>query len=130
MAIPTITFSVSGNKISAKSGFDSISVTFSCNVQYQAFECRATKAGASYGVGIGTLVASFSTTPAGTQRTFEVYDDFLTKGDGQYRVSLYAQADDGTWSDMITWADAKALWATWSGAKAFTWGQASRGGAT
>lgn len=128
MGIPALTFTVSGHRISAKAGFDSVSVSFRSSEAYSKFECRATKAGASHGVGIGVLVASFSATPANTSRTFEVYDDFLTKGDGDYRVDLYAQGTDGTWSDMIAWADAKALWKTWSGAKPLTWGQAGRGG--
>lgn len=37
--------------------------------------------------------------PAGTERTFEVYDDFLLSGDGEYRISLYAQGADGSWND-------------------------------
>lgn len=130
MAIPVITFSVTGNKISAKSGFDSVSVTFKSSVAYSKFECRATKSGASHGIGVGVLVASFSTTPANTNRTFEVYDDYLTSGDGTYRVDLYVQTSDGTWSNMISWADAKSLWTTWGGAKPLTWGQASVGGAS
>lgn len=128
MAIPALTFTVSGRKLSAKSGFDAVSVSFISSVAYSQFECRATKSGAAHGVGIGTLVASFSTTPANTARTFEVYDDFLTHGDGDYRVDLYAKSTDGTWSDMIAWADAKDLWGIWGGAKAYTWGQAGRGG--
>lgn len=127
MAIPALTFTVSGYKLSAKAGFDAVSVSFSSSVAYSQFECRATKAGTSHGVGIGALVASFSTTPANTIRTFEVYDDFLTKGDGDYRVDLYAKSTDGTWSDMIAWADAKDLWATWGGASGLTWGEAARG---
>lgn len=128
MGVPAISFSVTGNKLSAKTGFDSVAVTFLSDTAYKAFECRATKSGLPHGVGIGTLVASFSSTPANTPRTFEVYDDFLTGGDGSYRVDLYAQSSDGTWSDMITWGEAKDLWGIWSGAKAYTWGQAGRGG--
>ena len=45
------------------------------------------------------MIASFSKTPAGTQRTFEVYDDFLLSGDGEYRISLFAQGADGSWND-------------------------------
>ena len=36
---------------------------------------------------------------ANTQRQFDVYDDFLLKGDGEYRISLYAQGEDGSWND-------------------------------
>lgn len=99
MPAPELTFSVSGNKVSDESGFDYIIVAFQSDVPYQAFECRATKVGEDYGVGKGALVASFSTTPANTQRQFEVYDDYLLNGDGEYRISLFAQGKDGSWND-------------------------------
>lgn len=99
MAAPALTFSVDGSKISDETGFDHITVTFQSDIAYQAFECRATKVGAEYGVGKGALVASFSATPANTQRTFEVYDDYLVNGDGEYRISLFAQGVDGSWND-------------------------------
>lgn len=99
MAAPQLTFSITGNKISAVSGCDSITVSFVSDIAYQAFECRATKTGEAWGRGKGALIASFSQTPAGTQRTFEVYDDFLLSGDGEYRISLFAQSEDGGWND-------------------------------
>ena len=74
-------------------------VAFQSDIPYQAFECRATKSGEEWGRGRGTLIASFSQTPAATQRQFEVYDDFLLSGDGIYRISLYAQGMDGSWND-------------------------------
>lgn len=99
MSAPNLEFTVSGNKLSDEAGFDHISVTFSADAQYQSFECRATKVGDEWGVGKGVLVASFSATPANTERTFEVYDDFLVHGDGDYRISLFAQGMDGSWND-------------------------------
>ena len=99
MAAPGLTFSVSGNKVSDEPGFDHIIVNFQSDTPYQAFECRATKVGDDYGVGKGSLVAYFSATPANTQRTFEVYDDYLVHGDGEYRISLFAQGMDGSWND-------------------------------
>ena len=99
MAAPGLTFSVSGTKVSDEPGFDYIIVNFQSDIPYQRFECRATKIGDDYGVGKGALVASFSTTPANTQRTFEVYDDYLVHGDGEYRISLFAQGMDGSWND-------------------------------
>lgn len=99
MAAPNLEFTVSNYKLSDESGFDHISVTFSADAPYQAFECRATKVGDDWGLGKGVLVASFSQTPANTQRTFEVYDDFLIHGDGEYRISLFAQGMDGSWND-------------------------------
>ena len=99
MAAPGLSFSVTGNRSSGTSGYDHISVTFQSDIAYVAFECRATKAGEDYGVGKGALVASFSTTPAQTARTFEVYDEYLLSGDGEYRISLFAQGEDGSWND-------------------------------
>jgi len=99
MAAPQLSFTVTNNKVSSVTGYDHIDVTFSSDIAYTAFECRATKAGENYGLGVGRLVASFSTTPAGTSRTFEVYDDDLVNGDGEYRISLYAQSEDGGWND-------------------------------
>lgn len=99
MSAPNLTFDISGTELSDETGFDHITVTFSADAQYQAFECRATKVGEDWGLGKGVLVASFSQTPAGVPRTFEVYDDFLIHGDGEYRISLFAQGMDGSWND-------------------------------
>ena len=99
MAAPNLTYSVSGKKVSGVSGKDFITVTFSADDVYAAFECRATKSGESYGVGVGELIAGFSTTPANTERSFEIYDDHLVNGDGEYRISLFAQGEDGSWND-------------------------------
>lgn len=99
MAAPDLTFSATENKVSGNSPYDSITVQFVSDIPYQTFECRATKTGEEYGVGKGALIASFSSTPAGTQRVFEVYDDYLLSGDGEYRVSLFAQGEDGSWND-------------------------------
>ena len=99
MAAPGLTFTVSGTRLSDETGFDFITVSFTSDIAYTEFECRATKEGEDYGVGRGVLVASFSTTPANTKRTFEVYDDFLLSGDGTYRISLFAQGQDGSWND-------------------------------
>lgn len=99
MPAPELSFTTSGNVISAVSGFDSITVEFSSDIPYTAFECRATAASAEWGRGKGVLIASFSATPANTLRSFEVYDDFLVSGDGAYRISLFAQGTDGSWND-------------------------------
>lgn len=97
MAVPTLTFSTTGSKISSVEGHDHITVTFTANGAYKSFECRATKSGESWGVGIGTLIASFSQTPANTSRSFDIYDDYLVHGDGEYRISLFAQDMNGSW---------------------------------
>ena len=99
MSAPNLTFNISGTEISDETGFNFITVSFNADTQYQAFECRATKVGDEWGLGKGVLVASFSQTPANVSRTFEVYDDDLINGDGEYRISLFAQGMDGSWND-------------------------------
>lgn len=99
MPAPNLTFTYSGNKISDISGYDHITVSFQSDIPYEQFECRVTKSGESYGRGVGRLIASFSYTPASTSRTFEVYDTDLVNGEGEYRISLYAQSEDGGWND-------------------------------
>lgn len=101
MGAPNVTYSITNNILSDEAGFNSIIVTFSASGEYTAFECRATPAAAQWGQGIGTLVAAFSQTPAGVERTFEVYDTDLVNGDGEYRISLYVQGTDGSWNDTI-----------------------------
>ena len=107
MPAPELTFSITGNKVSSVSGYDHIVVTFTSDIAYKQFECRATKSGENYGRGVGRLVASFSMTPAQTTRTFEVYDTDLVHGEGEYRISLYAESEDGGWND--NWAFIPAL---------------------
>lgn len=96
MGAPTVTFESSGNRLGANAY---IEVEWSADVATQAFEARATRSGSPYGVGVGLLVGAFSSTPAGVQRTFEIYDTELTQGDGAYRISLFAQGTDGVWND-------------------------------
>lgn len=102
MPAPNLDFTASGIAISDKVGFDHISVMFSADIPYRAFECRATKVGETWGLGRGALIVSFSQTPANVERTFEIYDDYLVHGDGEYRISLFAQGEDGSWND--NWA--------------------------
>lgn len=99
MAAPQLTFTQTGSKISSKAGYDKITVAFSSDLPYKTFECRATKIGTEYGVGKGTLIASFSATPAQTERVFDIYNEYLVNGDGDYRISLFAQGEDGSWND-------------------------------
>lgn len=99
MPAPELSFSSSGVIVSAVDGYDHITVTFSAAIAYTEFQCRATRQGESYGVGIGALIASFSSTPAGTVRSYDIYDTYLTSGDGEYRISLFARGEDGSWND-------------------------------
>lgn len=98
MAAPQISYSKDYDKVSAARH---VTVRFSADAAYESFECRATKTGEPYGVGIGELIASFSYTPAGTERTFEIYNTDLLEGDGLYRLSLFAKGEDGSWNDDI-----------------------------
>lgn len=98
MAAPQISYEKNYDKVSTARH---VTVIFSADAAYQQFECRATKAGDPYGVGIGELIASFSYTPAGTERTFEIYNTDLLEGDGQYRLSLFAKGQNGSWNDDI-----------------------------
>lgn len=102
MAAPNLTFSVSGHKVSSVVGYDHILVSFTSDASYKAFECRATKVGEEWGVGRGSLIASFSQTPANTERSFDIYDDYLINGDGEYRISLLAQGSNGEWNTAST----------------------------
>lgn len=97
-----------GHKLSPVAGHRFVAVTFSADIAYTEFECRATKAGQSYGRGQGRLVAAFSYTPAATERTFEVYDTDLVNGDGAYRIGLYAKSQDGGWNDNTLFVPAGA----------------------
>ena len=51
------------------------------------------------GLNVVSLPKTIDNDLPGTERTFEVYDDFLLSGDGEYRISLYAQGADGSWND-------------------------------
>lgn len=99
MAGPSLSIDVNKTLISGQEGYNSITVKFSSDIPYQEFECRATKEGEDYGVGKGALIASFSYTPADTERAFEIYDSYLLKGDGKYRISLFAKSEDNVWND-------------------------------
>ena len=96
MAAPNLTFSTNKTEIGLN---DYVSVSFTSDIAYTQFEARATLANANWGRGIGTLVGAFSTTPANTERTFEIYDTEIVSGDGVYRIGLYAQGEDGSWND-------------------------------
>jgi hypothetical protein len=97
---PGLIFTISKNKISDETGYDSLTVAFSSDIAYSDFECRATLINDNYGLGIGDLIATFSNTPANTERTFEIYDTNLVHGEGEYRISLYAKSvESGSWND-------------------------------
>lgn len=103
MAIPEIDVQATTDIISTVVSCD---VTFSVNENFREVEVRATLEGQSYGRGIGDLVMSMSISSpnyysAGTKYSFVITDENLTRGDGTYRISLYAKNVDGVWSDAV-----------------------------
>lgn len=99
MPAPQLTFTIDRDRISSVGGYRMMTCFFTSDRAYVAFEARATRASDPYGRGVGTLIAAFSSTPAGVSRTVEVYDTDLVSGEGEYRISLYAQSEDGGWND-------------------------------
>ena len=82
------------NRISGKEGFAVSQVVFTCDMDLQAFEARATKEGTPYGVGVGDLLCSMENVASGEDISFSLSSSMLTQGDGVYRVSLYGKAND------------------------------------
>lgn len=82
------------NRISGKEGFAVSQVVFTCDIDLQAFEARATKEGNPYGVGQGDLLHSAQDVKNGEDIFFSISSSMLTQGDGNYRVSLYGKAND------------------------------------
>lgn len=93
---PTLTVvSASVSKVSQVSGCDTCTVVFSCDIDLQEFQVRATLAGASRGVGIGDLLFSDTNISAGQSITVTIDGDDITQGDGDYVISLWGKAIDG-----------------------------------
>lgn len=84
--------------ISDESGFDQSTCTFRSNMDLQAWEARATKAGTTPARGVGLLVESGTTLAANTDATVVVDDEELTNGDGEYTITVYGQSTGGVWS--------------------------------
>ena len=100
MSAPGVTFTVTKTAISGVEGQNSASISFVADAVMTAYEIRATMAGENYGRGVGTNVQSSSQTiPAGTEVTAAIYNTDLTLGDGDYRISIFAQGQDGSWND-------------------------------
>lgn len=96
---PTITVGTpSRTIISDKTGYDQCVCTFSSNMDLQAWEARATKAGTTPARGVGLLVESGTTLAAGATGTVTVENEELTNGDGEYTITVYGQSTGGVWS--------------------------------
>ena len=125
MAQPVLTYSVTwgtGNvyqKLSGQSYLDasgntvdcsSITVTFSSSMHFKKFYATAVKSGNAYGFDNDILVDIRQTNPTGillyelTERAanvdfnFTINSSAFTAGDGEYRIGLYVQNDDGIWN--------------------------------
>jgi hypothetical protein len=85
-------------------------VTFSSSQHFKKFYATAVKSGNDYGFINDVLVDIRETNPTGvllyelTERNANVNFSFtinissLTFGDGEYRIGLYVQNDDGFWN--------------------------------
>lgn len=88
----------------------SVTVTFSSSVHFKKFYATAVKDGSNYGFENDILVDIRQTNPTGillyelTERNANVNFNFtintnqFTDGDGQYRIGLYVQDDNGIWN--------------------------------
>jgi len=71
-----------------------------CNVEFEvtsdidAWECRATFAGADYGVGKGLLIANGTTVSVQCAEQFGISNTQLTLGEGEYRISVYVKKNN------------------------------------
>lgn len=84
--------------ISDEDGYDQCVCTFRSDLDLQAWEARATKAGTTPARGVGLLVESGTTLAANTDATVIVDDEELTNGDGEYTITVYGQSTGGVWS--------------------------------
>ena len=91
--------SITRNKISPISGYDTSVAEFTSDTDLTEWEARATVEGQTYGHGIGTLVDSGTTLLANETATVTIDDEELTNGDVEYRISVYGKDANGVWSD-------------------------------
>ena len=87
-----------------------LTVTFSSSQHFKKFYATAVKSGNDYGFIDDVLVDIRETNPTGillyelTERdanvnfSFTINTSSLTSGDGEYRIGLYVQNDDGIWN--------------------------------
>jgi hypothetical protein len=98
--VPTITIGTpSKTRISAVSGHDKATVTFTSDMALSQWEARATTSGQAVGHGSGLLVESGGSLEANTETTVTIDDEELTNGDLEYTISIFGQSVEGRWSD-------------------------------
>jgi hypothetical protein len=86
-------------KISRVEGYDQSVVTFTSDMDLQAWEARATIPGVTPARGVGLLVESGTTLSANTEATIYIDDEELTNGDNEYTITVYGQSTGGEWSE-------------------------------
>ncbi len=109
---PTVTYAVKLNdtsvesgagRISFKSGFNKVSITFSCsNQSVNKFETWVTKSSITdWGLNIGNKACEYSGFVAIDQEItvdFTASSTIFSEGDGEYRLALCTRGSlDGTW---------------------------------
>lgn len=96
---PTITVGTpTKTKISRVEGYDQSVVTFTSDMDLQAWEARATIPGVTPARGVGLFVESGTSLSANTEATIYVDDEELTNGDTEYTITVYGQSTGGEWS--------------------------------
>lgn len=87
-----------------------VTVTFSSSVHFKKFYATAVKSGKDYGFENDILVDIRPTNPTGillyelterdanTNFNFTINSSSLTAGNGEYRIGLYVQDDNGVWN--------------------------------
>lgn len=121
MAQPILTYNLTwgaGNiyqKLSGKTYVDpngqtvdcaTLSVTFSASKRFKKFYATAVKSGSNYGfendvlvdLTTGILLYELTERDANVDFTFTINTSSLVDGDGEYRIGLYVQGDDGIWN--------------------------------
>lgn len=99
IAPPIITIGTpTKTKISRVEGYDRSVVTFTSDMDLQAWEARATLPNVTPARGVGLLVESGTTLSANTEATIYIDDEELTNGDGEYTITVYGQSSGGVWS--------------------------------
>jgi len=85
-------------------------VTFSSSQHFKKFYATAVKSGNDYGFindvlvdiretnSTGILLYELTERDANTNFSFTINTSSLTSGDGEYRIGLYVQNDDGVWN--------------------------------
>lgn len=91
--------SITRNKISPISGYDTSVAEFTSDTDLTEWEARATVEGQAYGHGIGILVDGGTNLSANETASVTIDDEELTNGDVEYRISVYGKDANGEWSD-------------------------------